>query len=72
MVKIRHIALKSPNPAKLAKFYTEVMGLKIIHQQGTGFYVTDGYLTIALLQARPEEAPPRGGSTSPTGRGSPP
>lgn len=58
MVKIRHLAIKSPNPARLMKFYTEVMGLEVIHSQGTGYYVTDGYLTIALLQSRPEEAPP--------------
>jgi catechol 2,3-dioxygenase-like lactoylglutathione lyase family enzyme len=58
MVKIRHLAFKSANPARLAKFYQEVLGLEVIHQQGTGFYVSDGYLTIALLQARPEEAPP--------------
>ena len=58
MVKIRHLAFKSHNPARLAKFYSETLGLKILHQQGTGYYVTDGYLTIALLQSRPEEAPP--------------
>ena len=58
MVKIRHLAFKSHNPARLAKFYQETLGLEIIHQQGTGYYVTDGYLTIALLQSRPEEAPP--------------
>ncbi len=59
MVKIRHLAFKSANPERLAKFYKDVLGLSIIHQQGTGYYVSDGYLTIALLQARPEEAPAR-------------
>lgn len=58
MVKIRHLAIKSANPARLAKFYQETLGLELIHQSRGGFYVTDGYLTIALLQARPEEAPP--------------
>jgi catechol 2,3-dioxygenase-like lactoylglutathione lyase family enzyme len=58
MVKIRHIAFKSHNPARLAKFYSETLGLKIIHQQGTGFYLSDGYLTVALLQSRPEDSPP--------------
>ncbi len=58
MVKIRHLAFKSHNPARLAKFYQEALGLKVLHQQGTGYYVTDGYLMIALLQSRPEEAPP--------------
>ena len=58
MAKIRHLAFKSHNPARLAKFYQEALGLQVIHQQGTGFYLSDGYLTIALLQARPEEAPP--------------
>jgi catechol 2,3-dioxygenase-like lactoylglutathione lyase family enzyme len=58
MVKIRHLAIKTANPARLAKFYQEVLGLELIHQSRGGYYVTDGYLTIALLQCRPEDSPP--------------
>ncbi len=58
MVKIRHLAIKSPNPARLAQFYCDALGLTLQHKSGSGYYVTDGYLTIALLQSRPEDSPP--------------
>ena len=58
MVKIRHLAIKSPNPGKLAQFYCDTLGLTLQHKSGSGYYVTDGYLTIALLQCRPEDSPP--------------
>jgi catechol 2,3-dioxygenase-like lactoylglutathione lyase family enzyme len=58
MIKIRHIAIKSPDPARLAKFYQETLGLELLHKSGSGYYMTDGYLTLALLQCRPEDAPP--------------
>lgn len=58
MVKIRHLAIKTADPARLAKFYQETLGLELIHQSPNGYFVTDGYLTLALLRSRPEEAPP--------------
>lgn len=58
MAKIRHIAIKTKSPAKLAKFYEEVFGLKAIHSDETGaIYMSDGYLTVALLRNRGEATP---------------
>ena len=58
MTRIRHLAIKSADPARLAKFYQETLGLELLHKSGSGYYVTDGHLTLALLQCRPEDAPP--------------
>jgi catechol 2,3-dioxygenase-like lactoylglutathione lyase family enzyme len=58
MTKIRHIAIKSANPPRLAEFYQSVLGLTLIHRSETGYYMSDGYLTLALLQSRPGDAPP--------------
>jgi catechol 2,3-dioxygenase-like lactoylglutathione lyase family enzyme len=58
MAKIRHLAIKTKNPAKLAKFYEEVFGLKAIHTEASGaIYMSDGYLTLALLRNRGESTP---------------
>src|SRR3954463_8807721 len=58
MPKIRHLAIKTKNPAKLAKFYEEVFGMKVIHSEKSGAtYMSDGYLTLAILRNRGEAAP---------------
>src|SRR5262245_50324196 len=45
MSKIRHLAIKTKDPARLAKFYEEVFGLKVIHTERSGaVYMSDGYL----------------------------
>ena len=31
MPKIRHLAIKTKDPARLAKFYAEVFGMQLIH-----------------------------------------
>lgn len=57
--KIRHLAIKSPNPQRLADFYQDVFGMDVLLRGKSGaVYLTDGYLTLALLQCRPEDAPP--------------
>ena len=57
--KIRHLAIKSPNPQRLAEFYQDAFGMKVLlHEEGGAYYLTDGYITLALLQCRPENAPP--------------
>lgn len=58
MAKIRHLAIKSANPERLARFYQDTLGLELLHQSRGGFYVTDGTITLALLPCRPEDAPP--------------
>jgi len=57
--KIRHLAIKSPNPQKLAEFYQNAFEMEVLlHEEGGAYYLTDGYITLALLQSRPADAPP--------------
>jgi catechol 2,3-dioxygenase-like lactoylglutathione lyase family enzyme len=56
--KIRHLAIKSPNPQKLAAFYQDAFDMEVLLSEGGAVYLTDGYITLALLQSRPAEAPP--------------
>jgi catechol 2,3-dioxygenase-like lactoylglutathione lyase family enzyme len=58
MAKIRHLAIKTKDPSKLARFYEEVFGLKTIYTEKSGaIYMSDGYLTLALLRNRGEATP---------------
>jgi catechol 2,3-dioxygenase-like lactoylglutathione lyase family enzyme len=58
MAKIRHLAIKTKSPERLANFYEEVFGLKRIRsEKGGAIYMSDGYLTLALLRNRGEAAP---------------
>jgi len=59
MARIRHLAIKSTNPERLGEFYEKAFGLEIIHRSPNGgVYMTDGYLTLALLKSRPGDMPP--------------
>jgi catechol 2,3-dioxygenase-like lactoylglutathione lyase family enzyme len=56
--KIRHLAIKTKNPAKLAKFYEEVFDMKVLNTEASGaIYMSDGYITVALLKNRGEATP---------------
>ena len=58
MAKIRHLAIKTKSPERLAVFYEEVFGLKRIRsEKGGAIYMSDGYLTVALLRNRGEATP---------------
>ena len=58
MPKIRHLAIKTKDPARLANFYEEVFGMKVIHSERSGAtYMSDGYLTLAILRNRGEATP---------------
>src|ERR1700681_3590754 len=58
MAKIRHLAIKTKSPERLAAFYEEVFGLSRIRSEKTGaIYMSDGYLTLALLRNRGEATP---------------
>ena len=58
MAKIRHLAFKTKDPARLAKFYEEVFDMKVINTESSGaIYMSDGYITVALLRNRGEAAP---------------
>ena len=58
MPKIRHLAIKTKHPAKLAEFYTQVFDMKVIHTEKSGsVFLSDGYFTLAILRNRGEAAP---------------
>jgi catechol 2,3-dioxygenase-like lactoylglutathione lyase family enzyme len=53
---IRHIALFTPNPQKLADFYCKVLDMKEVERTDrSSIFVSDGYLNLALLYQRKEE-----------------
>ena len=60
--KIRHLAIMSRNPEKLAQFYADVFDMKIIHTAGGGKsrFLSDGYLTLAILPHKLEGSAPVG------------
>ena len=57
MVRIKHIAIRTPDPEKTAAFYRDVFGLKEVGQARTGYYLSDGYINLAILKARDEGTP---------------
>jgi catechol 2,3-dioxygenase-like lactoylglutathione lyase family enzyme len=54
VVKIKHIAIRTPDPEKTAAFYKDVFGLKEVGQARAGYYLSDGYLNLAILKSRDE------------------
>jgi catechol 2,3-dioxygenase-like lactoylglutathione lyase family enzyme len=60
MARIRHIAIRTPDPEKTAAFYKDVFGLKEVGQARAGCYLSDGHINLAILKSRDE-----GGGESP-------
>src|SRR5687768_3060437 len=54
MSRIRHIAITTKDVARLVKFYTTVFGLKVVPGRGTGTYLSDGHVNLAILPLEPE------------------
>ena len=54
MARIKHIAIRTPDPEKTAAFYKDVFGLKEVGQARTGFYLSDGYINLAILKSKDE------------------
>src|SRR6187551_1462221 len=49
MAKIRHIVFNTTDPERLAKFYVEVMGMKIQQRAANGgISLTNGYLNLSI------------------------
>ena len=68
MARIKHIAIRTPDPEKTAAFYKDVFGLKEVGQARTGCYLSDGYINLAILKAKddgdgesPRDVPGYGG-----------
>ena len=58
MAKIKHIAIVTMDPEKLATFYQEVFEMEVLHtSKSGGFYLTDGYINVALLPNKAEGKP---------------
>ena len=60
MPKIKHIAIATQDSKKTAQFYIDVFGMKQIAEldipQARGFYLSDGYINVAILDFKNEEA----------------
>jgi catechol 2,3-dioxygenase-like lactoylglutathione lyase family enzyme len=51
--KIRHLAIIARDPAAVAAYYQKVFEMKLIHKSDLGaHFVSDGYLTLAIIQHR--------------------
>jgi catechol 2,3-dioxygenase-like lactoylglutathione lyase family enzyme len=52
--KIRHLALFARDPKKVADFYTSVFDMEVAHAGRNAYFLTDGYLMLAILPHRLE------------------
>jgi catechol 2,3-dioxygenase-like lactoylglutathione lyase family enzyme len=50
--KIRHLAIFARDPQAMAKYYQDVFDMELVHTSPDGqhCFVSDGYLTMALLK----------------------
>ena len=53
MGKIKHIAIRTHDPAKTAAFYRQAFGLAQVGQGKNGVYLSDGHINLAILTLRP-------------------
>jgi catechol 2,3-dioxygenase-like lactoylglutathione lyase family enzyme len=60
MAKIRHIAIFSDDPERLAEFYSDVYGMRVTGRSQGDVWITDGYMDVALILRKHEKAPPPG------------
>ena len=55
MARIRHIALLTQDPPKLAEFYRNSFGMREVARSGEkqdAIYLSDGHINLAILPAR--------------------
>ena len=56
MPKIRHIALTTKEPEKVAAFYKEAFEMEEIRRSDSGaVFLTDGYINLAILNWKTDE-----------------
>jgi catechol 2,3-dioxygenase-like lactoylglutathione lyase family enzyme len=60
--KIRHLAIFCRDPQAVAQYYQKVFDMKLVHTSPDGLhcFVSDGYLTMALLRHTIEGSAPVG------------
>ncbi|HEY3111987.1 MAG TPA: VOC family protein [Chloroflexota bacterium] len=51
MARIKHVAIRTPDPEKTAAFYKEVFGLEEVGKALSGYYLSDGYINLAILKS---------------------
>ena len=57
MPRIKHIALTTKDPAKVAAFYKDALGLEEIRRAPNGaVFLTDGYINLAILNWKTEKS----------------
>ena len=57
MARIRHIAMTTKEPAKVAEFYKSAFGLKELRRSPNGaVFLTDGHINIAILNHKTEKS----------------
>ena len=58
--KIRHLAIATQDPDSLATFFKQALGLKQVgvanSELATGYFLTDGYLNLAILKFKNDYA----------------
>jgi methylmalonyl-CoA/ethylmalonyl-CoA epimerase len=63
MAKLRHVAMSVPDPDKTADFYCEAFDMKRVGKTDSplakGVYVSDGVITVALLNFKNDDQGPR-------------
>jgi hypothetical protein len=57
MARIKHLAIISEDPEKLAGFYADIYGLTITGRSQGDVWVTDGYMDIALIHQKNVKKP---------------
>jgi len=60
MAKIRHLAIRTEDTGRLAHFYAEVFGLRVLHKakaEGGAIFLTDGYFNLAILPNDEQNSP---------------
>jgi catechol 2,3-dioxygenase-like lactoylglutathione lyase family enzyme len=56
MAKIRHIALTTANPSKVAEFYKKAFDMEEIRRSPNGaVFLSDGYINLAILNHKTEK-----------------
>jgi catechol 2,3-dioxygenase-like lactoylglutathione lyase family enzyme len=65
MNQLRHLAIRTEEPEKLAAFYIEAFGFREVRegwppaqgQERKSFHLTDGYFELAILANAPNQSP---------------
>jgi catechol 2,3-dioxygenase-like lactoylglutathione lyase family enzyme len=65
MNQLRHLAIRTEEPEKLAAFYIEAFGFREVRegvptaqvQQSKSLHLTDGYFELAILANSPNQSP---------------